>query len=99
MLGVDESGGEEILFVGILEAFQIRSENGLKIATIEVVSGTKIMDLVSKKYTFQDKNMTYRELLQIKTSIYPNANFVMTRGRGISTKISGSIWRNRLGIY
>lgn len=84
VLGVDESGGEEILFVGILEAFQIRSENRLKIATIEVVSGTKIMDLVSKKYTFQDKNMTYRELLQGKTSIYPNANFVMTKGEGES---------------
>lgn len=84
--GVGEDGSEETLFIGLLDAFQIRSENELKIATVEVVSGTKIMDLVTKKYTFQDQNMTYRELLKVKTSIYPNSNFIMTKGEGEELK-------------
>lgn len=55
--------GEECIFTGYIEDIEINSDD-IKTVTLNLVTGTKLMDLAVRTRTFQNVGMTYRSVLK-----------------------------------
>lgn len=67
---------EEILFSGIITQHKIIHESRFYTIELEVESETKIFDREKKTQTYQNKDMTYSELLkELLETDYPNYDF------------------------
>lgn len=61
----DDKDKEIVLFTGIIESARIDVEGELYIASVKLAGGTKMLDVIEKTRTFQDKYMTYEQLLKV----------------------------------
>lgn len=57
------SGKEKVIFIGYVENMEIDC-NTVKTLTLELITGTKFIDLISRTRTFQNIGMTYKEIIQ-----------------------------------
>lgn len=80
---VDEQGKEIPFFNGILERFKIEVEGGSCLMSLSASTGTKLMDLQYHTRSFQDEEITYRDVIDIINKVYPQSGTIMTKGKGI----------------
>ena len=76
IFAVDESGERQLLFRGLIEQFKVKNTIELKLAEIELVSGTKMMDVVEHTRTFQDESISYGNLLEIINANYTSIDCI-----------------------
>lgn len=63
IVAVGSEGKEECIFSGIIENILI-SSGFSKVLTLELITGTKLLDLAHRTRTFQDSGMTYKQILK-----------------------------------
>ena len=65
-LSVHTDGGEnqEPVFCGFIRTLRISREGNGYVAELEGISGTELLDREKKSRSFQDTNMTYKELVR-----------------------------------
>ena len=80
----DNETGEEI-FHGIIDVAELRSENGYNTVELELLAGSWLLDLEKKSQSFQDVNMTYREVIEAVLEEYPMAATIIADEMGCST--------------
>lgn len=59
----DESGNIHVLFSGLVTSVRVEQVNGLKKAEVKLMGGTRLMESIPHIKTFQNKLMTYEQLL------------------------------------
>lgn len=64
IITVHTEGEERPIYSGMVQKAYITEENGLQSISIELVSGTKRMDLVKKDHSYQDTGMSYGSLIE-----------------------------------
>lgn len=74
-LSVHTDGGEnqEPVFCGFIRTLQISREGNGYMAELEGISGTELLDREKKSRSFQDTDMTYKELVRAVLSDTPGA--------------------------
>ena len=76
------SEGESILLNGITDNIKMVVKNNTCQMELQVYSGSKLMDDVPKKRSFQNKAQTYGEILSVCGEGYDNFAKIMTVGKG-----------------
>lgn len=61
--GIAENGEERILFHGVLTEMHIKKENKLSILTIELKTGSFLLDIEPHIRSFQDSNSRYTDII------------------------------------
>lgn len=79
---IDESGEEKIIFNGVVTDLDVCTENGVKLLTVTIRSGSYLMDLMPHIRSYQDRSITYNKVLASFTKPYPDGQFIMTQGSG-----------------
>lgn len=79
---MDEDGGEKIVFNGLVKDLAVTTENGVRLLSVWLVSGTFLMDSIRHIRTYQKKTMLFKEVLEAFTSEYPENGFIMTVAKG-----------------
>lgn len=69
------------LLFGYLTIFDIKVENSVAVMTLEVKTGTCLMERSAHTRTFQDTLITYRTVLETCNNFYDNSNMIMTCGK------------------
>ena len=72
---------EETLFYGVADQLKIKVENGICMINISLSSGTLLMDFEEHIRSFQSKEFTYNELLDVCGEEYENVAKIMTEGK------------------
>lgn len=72
---------EETLFYGVAVRLQIEVNNGICFVNIKLSSGTLLMDFEEHTRSFQNKDFTYRDLLDVCSDGYEDAAKIMTVGK------------------
>lgn len=78
----DESGVEIILFSGIVTEGAVEVQNGLKTLMFTVRTGSFLMDVEEHIRTFQDKGITYEDVMGTLVKPYPSGGCIMCEGKG-----------------
>ena len=76
---IEETGRDEettVLFWGLVTGFSIQRTNDQKRMTLELTTGTCLMDLAPHFRTFQDGSMDYSRIFRQITENYPNAGMI-----------------------
>lgn len=81
----DESGNETVLFNGIVAEALIQVRNHVKILSLELKTGTWLMDQDLHIRTYQDSGLMYKEILQSCLQRYPGGAMISTAGKGEQT--------------
>lgn len=71
-----QSEKEEKLFEGYISKVKTTNNNGVYYIEIEALSGDIILDIKKKSHSFQNKNMSYDELIKEVLKDYGKAEFV-----------------------
>ncbi|MCT4508154.1 MAG: phage late control D family protein, partial [Tepidibacter sp.] len=58
-------GKDEILFTGFIDNLEIEMENGVYYIIVKAISSTILLDIKKRTRSFQDKNMTYTDIVDI----------------------------------
>lgn len=72
---------EHVLFYGVTEEMKLHVINGICQMELVLRSGTSLMDYENKIRSFQNSELTYRELLSTCSRSYEEAAYIMTEGR------------------
>lgn len=80
LIGIEEMGESKVLFTGIIGNLEIIKEGGLKFAQIKLLSGTRLLEGKLLTRTFQNKNLTYQDLLKMIEKDYTKINHLMHVG-------------------
>ncbi|XBX07638.1 hypothetical protein QMP26_05595 [Enterocloster clostridioformis] len=75
-------GNENIIFYGIMYEMRLEVVSGTCIIYLYLRSGTSLMDYNDQIRSFQDKNLTYSNLLDICNQGYDDSAKIMTAGKG-----------------
>lgn len=78
----NEKGEMKTVFAGIVESVQVASEGNLKQAIIKLVGATRLLECVSHTRTFQNKDMTYGELIKSIETGFDDIKHIMHIGSG-----------------
>lgn len=78
----NEKGKTKTVFAGIVESVQVASEGNLKQATVKLVGATRLLECASHTRTFQNKAMTYGELVRSIETGYDDIKHIMHIGSG-----------------
>ena len=76
---IEEAGRDaetKILFWGLVTGFSIQKTNDQKRMTLELTTGTCLMDLVPHFRTFQDGSMAYSRIFSQITEGYPDSGMI-----------------------
>ncbi|GIO84690.1 hypothetical protein J25TS5_16220 [Paenibacillus faecis] len=73
---MDEEGQSAPLFCGLIQKISISSVRDIYYLNVEGISYTYLLDLEKKRRSFQNKKMTYTQLLETMTSEYPNLDIL-----------------------
>lgn len=68
IVAVDEEESRQVVFCGLVHRFQIGKEKSQKSLELELVSGTYLMDLQQHIRLFQDRTVSYGEIIRQLTS-------------------------------
>lgn len=71
------------IFKGLVTGIETKKVNGVYYAEIQATSGSFRLDIKKKSRSFQDKNMTYPELVKSILGEYIKNNFINTIGDGV----------------
>lgn len=82
VVAFDETGEDTILFTGIVTDLSVRTENDVKTLSVEIRSGTYLMDQMQHIRTYQDIALTYKDVLKSFTDEYMNSGIILTKGKG-----------------
>lgn len=74
--------GEMILFYGIIEQLRLEISAGVCTARVNLCSGTRLMDVGEHTRSFQDKTLTYHDLLDVCGNEYTDMKKIMTVAKG-----------------
>jgi len=74
--GIGESGQEEIVFEGIIDALDIEYEADVYKMKLNLITSSVLMDMVEHTRTFQNPAFTYTNILDFY-DYYPQYNYVM----------------------
>lgn len=91
VIGAD--GEAETLFWGLVIGFTIEETFGHKSMTLELVTGTYLMDLKTHFRTFQDGSMTYEAIYQQLTETYADSDFI--KNGSLETPIKGMVLQHK----
>lgn len=80
VIETDESGNERIIIAAIACSVEIFQENGLCYIKIEGTSGTSLFDREVKSRSFQNINMTYKELVKQVIGDTPRSDVIFAIG-------------------
>lgn len=80
----DGQGNETILFYGVLQRMKIEKEGNYSVMSIELASGTVLLEDQVHLRSFQKTGLTYRDLLEVCNEDYEDAGAIMTEGKGTS---------------
>lgn len=72
-------GETKTLFCGLVTGFSIDRTNGQKRMTLELTTGTCLMDMKPHFRTFQNGAMTYEEIFRQITETYENSGLIKNR--------------------
>lgn len=72
---------ETILFYGLVKELQVKVEDGTCVVSISLCSGTQLMDYEEHIRSFQEEELTYRNLLDTCSQGYEKAAKIMTVGK------------------
>lgn len=78
---LDPDDGDLVVFKGIISKIAIEVENKFRKLTIETVSASSLMDIIIHKQTFQEKTMTYKEVIDQLQTHYDDCSFYMSLGK------------------
>ena len=78
-----ENGKDKPLFCGVILSVDISNESGVKIATIKLGDGTRLLSNDIRTRTFQNVNMTYEELVSTVSASYQNINILQNVACGV----------------
>ncbi|BCJ92614.1 hypothetical protein acsn021_01830 [Anaerocolumna cellulosilytica] len=73
----DEEGENEVIFSGIVESIKIRTEAGVKTATVTLTGATRLLDITERTRSFQNGSMTYGGVLKQVTGAYSGLQYIM----------------------
>jgi len=83
---IDENQQSKPIFKGIIVNIGVKVVRGVYYIEAEAVSYTYNLDVQFKSRSFQNKAMTYKELIQQVVSDYPGADFIDTVSKGDAIK-------------
>ena len=72
---------ESPIYCGLIEMVSLFRQDDIDYFEISVVSGSKLMDKIKKKRSFQDVQMTYEELVTQIVNEYPDGATICTVGQ------------------
>ena len=75
------SEDNNILFYGILEHLRVEVKNSICMISISLSSGTLLMDLEEHVRSFQSREFTYKDLLDVCSAEYDNSAQIMMTGK------------------
>ncbi|MDR1066031.1 MAG: phage late control D family protein [Clostridiales bacterium] len=86
---VEASNFGETIFTGVITRAAVKTIRSVNYVELTCLSHTYLMDIESESKSFQDKNMTYEDLVKTITQDYPNASFMdkTTNGKKIGKPI------------
>jgi hypothetical protein len=70
------AGGSKTLFSGIISGIEIHAENEMRTLAVNAVSRSALMDISPATRTFQDSNMTYKEVTGRIADIHESYNIL-----------------------
>lgn len=76
---VGQDGETQTLFWGLVTGFSIQKVDDQKRMTLELTTGSCLMDIIPHFRTYQNGAMTYAELFQQLTETYENFGIIKTR--------------------
>ena len=79
-IGIDEDGEEAILFQGVLTNLTIHSQHEMHTMSVEVTTGTILLDQTLHTRSFQDSLLTYESV--VNTCIDPEGGWAMMQNGG-----------------
>lgn len=77
----DEAGKEEQLFCGVLASMTIKIEPHDCIMELKLLTGTVLLEREVHLRSFQDDNLTFKNVIQTCNKEYGNASVIMTVGK------------------
>ncbi|MED4572983.1 contractile injection system protein, VgrG/Pvc8 family [Brevibacillus agri] len=85
----DETGKPKAWFEGIVLRVNVKASRGVYYLSVEAVSYTYLLDVKTKKRSFQNPAMTYANLVKTVLSTYGKADFIdsVTNGKTLGTFI------------
>ena len=75
-------GSSKVIFTGLIESVNLKSEGNIKTATVTLTGGTRLLECVERTRTFQNKDMTYDALIAKVDEAYSSAKHLMHIGNG-----------------
>ena len=77
--------GEQIIFQGIAQEVEAIMVDHVYYLEIKAISYSYLLDIAPVSCSFQNKKMTYHQLVSQVTTKYPNASFIDTASNGKTT--------------
>lgn len=77
---VDDQGATRTLFFGVVTDLKVRTQNGVKLLSGIIRSGSYLMDTMPHIRSYQENSMQYKTVLSSFTKNYPNGQKIMTKG-------------------
>ncbi len=78
---IADNSSTTVLFKGVITNIEIKAVRGIFYVIVEGVSCTYEMDIKLKKRSFQNKDMTYTEMIKEVTKDYPGSDFIDTKAK------------------
>lgn len=78
----DDDGNTKNIFAGIVKHIQVENVGGVKTAEIQLQGATKLMDSKKHTRTFQNKGMSYEQMLDIVNADYRKIMYLTGCGNG-----------------
>jgi hypothetical protein len=78
---IADNSSTTVLFKGVITNIEIKAVRGVFYVIVEGVSCTYEMDIKLKKRSFQNKDMTYIEMIKEVIKDYPGADFIDTTAK------------------
>lgn len=84
IIAVEETGDENVIFSGIVTEAFIKEKNHVKIMSMEIKTGTYLMDHRPHVRTYQNGGVSYDSVLESFLNTYPDSGVIVTAGEGKS---------------
>jgi hypothetical protein len=82
LMAHDFGGNGKVLFQGILEDLKITYENGLKVMELLIMPYSRLLDMLPETRVFQDKGLTYNEMVGAVLAPFGDADAIVSAGDG-----------------
>lgn len=81
---LEEGEQRTTLFAGLIESIQMEQQGEVIKASIRLTGGTRLFEGMERIRTFQNKGMTYEEILGTVEKAYGHSMHLMNVGRGVT---------------